>query len=191
MCIKKIENEQKNNKQNFMQKNKRIIFILSLIVIIILCEQGLEFILKKGSQSIDLKTIREIYKNNILLGISFIGGIAISALYLTIGKCIKAANDFFLFFPAAIVLYQSYTLPEGDFISNLYKIISIETLAIFKSLILLCSFAKFLISLCEFKNELFISLKTKSSTKETLIKELMLEINILTVLRNKHNPNDH
>lgn len=68
---------------------------------------------------------------------------------------------------------------------------SIETLAVFKSLILLCSFAKFFISLCEFKNELVTSLKAKASTKEILIKELIQEINILTILRNKQNSNDH
>lgn len=188
---KKIENEQENNKPKFIQKHKRNIFILLLLVITVLCEQGLQFFLKKDLQPIELKKIREIYKSDALFYISLLGGIAISALYVTMGKHIKAANDFFLFFPAAIVLYQSYTFPEGDFISNLYKAMSIETLAIFKSLFLLCSFAKLSISLCEFKHELSSSSKRKVIAKEKLINEIVQEINILTILRNRNGPSGH
>lgn len=52
----------KKRKKTSYKKNKINIFILFFFVIIILCEQGLEFILKKGSQSIDLKKIQEVYK---------------------------------------------------------------------------------------------------------------------------------
>lgn len=200
MCTKEIESQKENGLNNFLLKNKKRIIIILISILVIFCLLGLMFFLKKHTQPIFGKEITETFKNNLLFIISLLGGVAISILYLIIGKHVKAANDFFLFFPAAIVLYQSYTLPEGDFVSNILKAINIETLAIFKSFILLCTFAKFSISMCEFLIELHSSLKIKPKeakeaeeveeveeavvkTKETLIEEIVKELKLLTILR--------
>lgn len=199
MCIKEIESQKENGLINFLLKNKKRIIVIFISILVIFCLTGLMFFLKKHTQPIFGKEITETFKNNLLFIISLLGGVAISFLYVIVGKHVKAANDFFLFFPAAIVLYQSYTLPEGDFVSNILKAINIETLAVFKSFILLCTFAKFCISICEFSMELRSSLKIKSKeveeveeveeavvkTKETLIEEIVKELKLLTILRKK------
>ncbi|KOA68111.1 hypothetical protein, partial [Pantoea sp. CFSAN033090] len=166
MCIKEIESQKENGLINFLLKNKKRIIVIFISILVIFCLTGLMFFLKKHTQPIFGKEITETFKNNLLFIISLLGGVAISFLYVIVGKHVKAANDFFLFFPAAIVLYQSYTLPEGDFVSNILKAINIETLAVFKSFILLCTFAKFCISICEFSMELRSSLKIKSKEVE-------------------------
>lgn len=196
MCIKEIESQKENGLINFLLKNKKRIIVIFISILVIFCLTGLMFFLKKHTQPIFGKEITETFKNNLLFIISLLGGVAISFLYVIVGKHVKAANDFFLFFPAAIVLYQSYTLPEGDFVSNILKAINIETLAVFKSFIFLCTFAKFCISICEFSMELRSSLKIKSKeveeveeavvkTKETLIEEIVKELKLLTILRKK------
>lgn len=192
MCIKEIENQKESRFLTFLRKNKKSIIVIFISILVMSCTFGLNFFLNQHPQPVFGKETSENFKNNLLLIISLIGGIAISTLYVIIGKHIKAANDFFLFFPAAIVLYQSYTLPEGDFVSNILKAINIQTLAIFKSLILLCTFAKFCISICEFLIELHSSLQKKSKvkTKETLIEDIVKEINLLTILRKEKNFKD-
>ena len=82
-------------------------------------------------------------RDDLLLYISIVGGFLISTLFKVTGKSIKSLNDTILFLSASIILYQTYTVSDANIISKLERMISIETLAIFKATVLTCTFAKF------------------------------------------------
>ncbi|ECF4923424.1 hypothetical protein FLP35_01790 [Salmonella enterica subsp. arizonae] len=125
-----------------------------------------------------------IYKEDILLISSLIGGLFISIFFKKVGKSIKSLNDCVLFFSAAVVLYKTYDQNPNDLMTLIEKAIEIHTLALFKAMILLCSFAKFFISAFEFYSEKLAEFNKKNDTKDELISKLSNEINFLRNIKN-------
>lgn len=130
-----------------------------------------------------------INKEDILFTCLFLGGVLISIFFKKIGKSIKSLNDCVLFFSASIVVYKTYEQNSNDLITLIEKAIDIHTLALFKSLILLCSFAKFFISAMEFYLEKKIEFNKKHNTKEELISNISNEIVLLRNIKENHSKN--
>lgn len=125
-------------------------------------------------------------RDDLLLYISIVGGCFISTLFKVTGKSIKSLNDTILFLSASIILYQTYTVSDANIISKLERMISIETLAIFKATVLTCTFAKFFISLFEFISDKISEVQKGKEDKILLIDNLIRQITILeTVKKNK------
>jgi len=157
-----------------------IIFFLGLLVALSISIKYLvdRFDVEKINLTIPLMTI---YKEDILLISALIGGLFISFFFKKIGKSVKSLNDCALFFSAAIVLYKTYDQNPNDLMTLIENAIDIHTLALFKSMILLCSFAKFFISILEFYFEKLAEFNKKHDTKDELTSKLL---NAISLLRN-------
>ncbi|HHL1648370.1 TPA: hypothetical protein ACQ3AP_005236 [Klebsiella pneumoniae] len=122
-------------------------------------------------------------RDDLLLYISIVGGFFISTLFKVTGKSIKSLNDTILFLSASIILYQTYTVSDANIISKLERMISIETLAIFKATVLTCTFAKFFISSFEFISDKISEVQKGKEDKSQLIDNLIREITILETVK--------
>ncbi|EAQ2491070.1 hypothetical protein MDR57_001961 [Salmonella enterica] len=175
----------KKTKPNFKIK---IILETSILIFLIvsLCYTFDYLVNKYQNINLDIKIANYILsKEDILLACSLIGGLGISFFFKRVGKSIKAMNDFILFTSAAIVVFKAYDQNKDDLIAQLEGIINIHTLAIFKTLILICSFAKIFISAIEFYSERKMEIDKKYNSKSLLINDISSTINLLNNIKNK------
>ncbi|HBQ5785141.1 hypothetical protein PXW75_25210 [Klebsiella pneumoniae] len=159
------------------------IFFLGLLVALSISIKYLvdKFDLEKFNLTTPLMTI---YKEDILLISAMIGGLFISFFFKKVGKSVKSLNDCALFFSAAIVLYKTYDQNPNDILTLIENAIDMHTLALFKAMILLCSFAKFFISILEFYFEKLAEFNKKHNTKDELISNLSNAISLLRSIKN-------
>ncbi|MCE1445839.1 hypothetical protein QDQ27_05050 [Enterobacter hormaechei] len=174
-------------KKNYKPNIKIIFEVIALIILTVsLCYAFDYLVTKCQKMHLDIKIANYLLsKEDILLVCIIIGGLGISFFFKRVGKSIKAINDFILFTSAAIVVFKAYDQNKDDLLAQLEGIINIHTLAIFKTLILICSFAKIFISAIEFYSERKMEIDKKHNSKALLINDISSTINLLNNIKNK------